>query len=100
LTAYPFGPLQQSPAPLRDAIISSLREAIELGDLRPGDRLVERLLCEQLGVSRTSLREALRELVAEGVIGQGPDRGLVVTEVTEEEARSVYSRNRVLGAGG
>ncbi len=91
MTAYPLQRLHQSAAPLRDAIISSLRSAIEIGELRPGARLVERLLCEQLAVSRTSLREALRELVADGLIVQGPDRSLVVAGISEEEARSVYS---------
>lgn len=91
VTAYAFQRLQHSPAPLRDAIISALRGAIEIGELRPGARLVERMLCEQLLVSRTSLREALRELVADGVIMQGQNRGLVVAMVSEEEARSVYS---------
>ena len=91
MTAYPFERLQLSPAPLRDAIISALRGAIEIGELRPGERLVERVLCEQLSVSRTSLREALRELVADGIIIQGTDRGLSVARVDKEEARSVYS---------
>ena len=91
MTSYPLQRLHQSPAPLRDAIISSLRGAIEIGELRPGARLVERLLCDQLAVSRTSLREALRELVADGLIVQGADRSLVVAGISEEEARSVYS---------
>ena len=91
MTAYPLQRLQQSPAPLRDAIIASLRGAIEIGELRPGAKLVERLLCEQLAVSRTSLREALRELVADGLIVQGADRSLMVASISEEEARSVYS---------
>ena len=53
-------PLQQPSAPLRSKIIAALRNAIETGVLVPGQRLIEKDLCEQLGVSRTSLREALR----------------------------------------
>lgn len=91
-----LAPLQQSPAPLRDKIISALRGAVETGELAPGVRLVERDLCERLGVSRTSLREALRELVAEGVLTPGERRGLVVTEITLNEARAAYSLRSVI----
>jgi DNA-binding GntR family transcriptional regulator len=93
-----LAPLQQSPAPLRDKIISALRGAVETGELAPGVRLVERDLCERLGVSRTSLREALRELVAEGVLTPGERRGLVVTEITLAEAQAAYSLRSVIQA--
>ncbi len=93
-----LAPLQQSPAPLRDKIISALRGAVETGELAPGVRLVERDLCERLGVSRTSLREALRELVAEGVLTPGERRGLVVTEISLSDARAAYSLRSVIQA--
>lgn len=87
-----FAPLKFSRAPLRDAIISTLRGAMEAGDLAPGAPLVERTLCEQLGVSRPSLREALRELEAEGVVARrGVRAGLAVAAATPSEARAAYS---------
>ena len=69
-----LAPLRYEAAPLRNQIISALRSAIETGVLQPGERLFERTLCEQLNVSRTSLREALRELQALGVLSQTENR--------------------------
>jgi len=91
-------PLRYESAPLRNQIIASLRSAIETGVLQPGARLIERDLCEQLSVSRTSLREALRELQALGVLSSVDNRGLVVGMLTAEEAGNVYSIRAVLEA--
>lgn len=79
------------PAPvLRQQVLDQLRAAIVDLEFEPGERLVERKLCEMMGVSRTSVREALRHLEAEGLITTVPHRGPVVTEVTPEEARDIY----------
>ncbi len=56
-----------------------MRDLIVRGDLRPGERLNERLLCEQLGISRTPLREAIKFLASEGLVDLMPHRGAVVT---------------------
>lgn len=85
-----LGRINFEPAPLRTRIIDSMRSAIEQGVLKPGDRLVEKDLCEQLGVSRTSLREALREFEAEGVIAQTGARGLTVVRITHRDAENIY----------
>jgi DNA-binding GntR family transcriptional regulator len=85
-----LAPLQHQPAPLRNKIITALRNAIETGILQPGARLVERDLCGQLNVSRTSLREALRELQADGVLFQSGARGLAVSRITMEDAANAY----------
>jgi DNA-binding GntR family transcriptional regulator len=81
---------------LRTKIIAHLRRAIEAGILEPGMRLVEKDLCEQLEVSRTSLREALRELQAEGVLTHVSNRGLTVATVTRREAENIYRIRQVL----
>ena len=91
-------PLRQETAPLRNQIIASLRKAVELGVLAPGTRLVEKDLCEQLGVSRTSLREALRELQAEGILEYTSTRGLAVSAVTRGDAENIYRIRAVLEA--
>jgi DNA-binding GntR family transcriptional regulator len=101
MTAKTFGklaPLHQQPAPLRNKIIAALRSAIETGILQPGARLVERDLCEQLAVSRTSLREALRELQAVGVLTHTENRGLAVVAPTAEDAENAYRLRAIVEA--
>lgn len=82
--------IHQETAPLRARIIEEMRSAIERGKLRPGERLVEKALCEQMGVSRTSLREALRELEAVGVVAPRAGRGLTVAAISHQEAKNIY----------
>ena len=77
-------------ASLRSRIIDSLRHAIETGVLQPGARLVERELCEQLQVSRTSLREALGELQAEGILAYSANRRLSVSVISRADAENAY----------
>ena len=91
-----LAPLRHEPAPLRNQIMRSLRRAIELGHLEPGARLIEKSLCEQLDVSRTSLREALRELKAEGILTQTHNRGLAVVRVSRQDAENIYRIRSVL----
>ena len=93
-----LAPLQQQSAPLRNKIILALRSAIETGILQPGARLVERDLCEQLNVSRTSLREALRELQAEGVLTHTDNRGLAVVVLSRDDAMNAYRLRAVVEA--
>ena len=93
-----LAPLEHQSAPLRSKIITALRNAIETGVLQPGARLVERDLCAQLNVSRTSLREALRELQADGILFQSGLRGLSVTEVSRKEAQNAYRIRATLEA--
>ena len=92
----PFGPLTHEFAPLRNKIMKSLRRAIETGLLEPGTRLVEKDLCQQLNVSRTSLREALRQLQSEGILTDLNNRGLAVVTVTSEDAENIYRIRGVL----
>lgn len=89
-------PVRHEVETLRTKIIAHLRRAIEAGILEPGTRLVEKDLCEQLEVSRTSLREALRELQAEGVLTYASNRGLTVATVTRREAENIYRIRQVL----
>ncbi|KKN82590.1 hypothetical protein LCGC14_0307770 [marine sediment metagenome] len=85
-----FEPVQHEPAPLRNKIIKSLRHAVETGLLEPGTRLVEKDLCQQLNVSRTSLREALRQLQAEGLLVEVNNRGLAVVQISRNDAENIY----------
>lgn len=86
----------QKPDTLRHQVEKHLREAIMSGNLAPGQRLVERELCEAMGISRPSLREALRKLEAERLIQIIPHRGPVVSAVTEKEAVELYALRALL----
>ena len=77
-------------APVRTQVEQRLRQAIRSGHFRPGGRLIERELCSLLGVSRTSLREALRHLEGDGLVVNIPHKGLVVATMTREEAEEIY----------
>ena len=61
MTNLGLNKIEQQPTTLRDMVLERLRDAIIDGVFKPGDRLVERVLCEQLGVSRTVVRETLRK---------------------------------------
>ncbi|MGH2680908.1 MAG: GntR family transcriptional regulator [Actinomycetota bacterium] len=67
-----------------------IRERILTGDFASGDRLVEAKLAEQLGISRGPLREALKQLAAEGLVREEPRRGTFVATPTAEDVRDVY----------
>src|ERR1700727_2451294 len=80
----------------RSMVAQKLREAIMSGTFKPGQRLVERELCEMTGVSRPSIREALRLLEADGMVNTVPHRGPVVSTISLEEARQLYDARAVL----
>lgn len=77
-------------APLRQQVLENLREAIAVGRLVGGSRLVERDLCEMTGVSRTLIREALRQLESEGLVDVIPNKGPIVAKITQRQAREVF----------
>ena len=95
MSTTPAGiPIQ--PVTLRGQVETFLRQAIVEGRFKPGQRLIERELCEQLQVSRPSLREALRLLEAERLIRIVPHRGPVVAAVSLQEARDLYALRALL----
>ncbi|WP_365878090.1 GntR family transcriptional regulator [Bosea sp. (in: a-proteobacteria)] len=73
-----------------------LMAMIRSGELRGGQRLREVELAEQLGVSRTPVREALRRIGSEGLAQNSPGRGLVVTEYDKQQVRELYALRAVL----
>lgn len=88
--------VQRVAAPLRQQAVEVLRTAVADGRFAPGERLIERELCELMGVSRTIVREALRQLESEGLIEVAPNRGPVVSIVSCAEAREIYQIRQVL----
>ena len=96
LNATPFAfdldqiDVSASSSSIRQGTIHALRRAILSFQLKPGQRLVERELIERLGVSRTTLREALRELAAEGLVSVVPQKGARVCAPSLEDAVDLY----------
>lgn len=77
-------------APVREQVVQTLTREIIEGRFEPGQRLTERELTEMLGVSRTVLRESLRQLESEGLISLVPNRGPIVRDLSVDEARELY----------
>ena len=88
--------ISKSAAPLRRQVLDELRQSIIAGRLNPGERLVERELIAMMGVSRTVIREALRQLESEGLVAIVPNKGPIVRTLTVEEAHEIYAIRAVL----
>lgn len=84
--------------PLRDVVFNTLRQEILTGKLKPGERLMEIHLANQLGVSRTPIREAIRKLELEGLVTMIPRRGAEVAQITEKSLKDVLEVRRTLDA--
>lgn len=92
LDALPDGPPQLR----RHWLVGALREAIATGELRPGDRLIERDISGRTGVSRGPVREALLLLEQEGLVVSHSYRGARVASVSREEAEQMLLPMRVV----
>lgn len=75
---------------LRAKVFSRIQNDILNGVYQPGDSLTEKKLCEELGVSRTPVREALRQLELEELVQSTPNKGVVVTGVTSKDIEEIY----------
>ena len=87
-----------SDLPLRDVVFNTLRQAILIGELKPGERLMELHLADKLGVSRTPVREAIRRLELEGLVTMIPRKGAEVAQITEKSMSDVLEVRRTLDA--
>lgn len=96
MSVVPLLEIAKHAAPLRQQVEGALRQAIVDGQLRPGQRLTERELTVSLGVSRTLVREALRQLESEGLISVIPNRGPIVRELSADEIEDLYAIRAVL----
>jgi DNA-binding GntR family transcriptional regulator len=89
----------RGPAPSNTEVVAdALREAIVKGWLRPGERIKEIPLSEQLGVSRGPIREALRLLAHDGLVTIIPNRGAIVPTPTSADVLEVYAMRSALGS--
>jgi len=83
-------PLPGRKGSLHGEAVTALRERIVSGEILPGAFLREKELCEELGISRTPLREAIRTLAREGLVRLAPNRGAVVTPLDLDEVEALY----------
>ncbi len=81
---------------LNQKVYRILKTRIVKGDLKPGEKLLEIKIAKQLGVSRTPVREALKQLSAEGFLKMYPNLGAVVVEFSLEDIREVLQIRRAL----
>jgi GntR family transcriptional regulator, trigonelline degradation regulator len=81
---------------LRELALEKMRGAILDARFQPGDRLVERTLCEELGVSRTVVREVLRHLETEGLVEIQANQGPIVAVLDLERATEIYEIRALL----
>ena len=88
--------LRIAPRTVQQEVVEKLRHAILSGMFQPGSRLVETQLCNSLGVSRPSLREALRSLQAERLIEIVPNRGPQVPILSWRDAEEIYEVRELL----
>lgn len=85
-----------TPRTVQVETVKKLREAIISGYFKAGARLVETDLCKQLGVSRTSVREAIRVLSSEKLLVLVPNKGPSVADISAEEAMQIYHVRKML----
>jgi DNA-binding GntR family transcriptional regulator len=85
-----------APRRLSDQLATYLRGEIYAGRLRPGQRLYEVELCERLNVSRAPLREAILTLRTDGLVEVRPHRGAIVTTLTDDDIREVFTLRRLV----
>ncbi|MEX2658131.1 MAG: GntR family transcriptional regulator [Acidimicrobiales bacterium] len=83
-------------APIRQQVTDQVRDAIIQGTFRPGQRLIERELTELTGVSRPTVREALQQLAAEGLVTTTSGKGWAVVSLSLEEAEDLYAVRALL----
>ena len=84
--------------PLRELVFEAIREAIVDGTLEPGERLMEAQLAEDLGVSRTPVREAIRQLELAGFVVMIPRRGAYVADISIKDVADVFEIRGALEA--
>jgi DNA-binding GntR family transcriptional regulator len=82
--------------PIREIVLERLRKAIIAGSLEPGDRLVETTIAENMGVSRTPVREAFRQLEIEGLAENVPRKGTIVKGISKKDILEIYEIREML----
>jgi len=91
MSQYKLSPVKlESYKPLREIVFETMREAIIKGQLKPAERLMEVQLAEEMGVSRTPVREAIRKLELEGFVVMVPRKGAYVAGISTRDITEVF----------
>ncbi|WP_134700930.1 GntR family transcriptional regulator [Ammoniphilus sp. YIM 78166] len=77
--------------PIREKVYQYLKNEILSGELKTGERLVERELADRLKISRTPIREALLRLESQGFVTTVPRKGVIVSQISREQVLEVFS---------
>jgi DNA-binding GntR family transcriptional regulator len=75
---------------MQDTVVAALRARILRGDLKPGQRIIERVIAGELAISKTPVREALTQLEGEGWVKITPHKGAIVTALSLKELKEIY----------
>ncbi len=86
----------EKPMTLREQIVDFIKDSIVSGRLKPGERVPESEIAENLGISRTPIREAFRQLESEGFITVTPRKGAVVSPITDRDVKEFYEIKSLL----
>ena len=86
----------EKPMTLREQIVDFIKDSIVSGRLKPGERVPESDIAENLGISRTPIREAFRQLESEGFITVTPRKGAVVSPITDRDVKEFYEIKSLL----
>jgi len=86
----------EKPLTLRERIVDFIKDSVVSGRLKPGERVPEQEIAENLGISRTPIREAFRQLESEGFISVTPRKGAVVSPITDKDVSEFYAIKSLL----
>ena len=95
-TRRPFQAIEPYRARLADEVYRQVLDAVLAGDLRPGERIVQDRIAEEINVSRTPVREALLHLEQEGILARAGTAGFTVRGISESEVRDIYQAREAI----
>ncbi len=96
MVLYKYGnEAKQSNMPICSSLFSELQRDILQGRMKPGEKLTEQRICSEYKVSRTPVREALKQLEMEGLIETIPNRGAFVVGFSEQDIRDIYELRKI-----
>ena len=96
----PFKLSEEAKLPLHKLVYNTLKESILTGKLKPGEKLIESTIAKEMSISKTPIREALRELAKEGLIIHHTRRGISVIDFTEKDIEEIISLRAEIEAFG